>query len=417
MASLVKQTLLNRYFLRELVGSGGMADVYLAWDTSRSTQMAVKVLRQDLVHNPRFFQQFAKEAELLRKLEHPNIVRLYEFERQGNITFLVMDWVDGQDLRKTISQRRRPYPASRASTILGPVCSALHYAHQNGVYHCDVKPANILLHRDGRVLLTDFGVARLASEHISGGTPAYMAPEQFQGGAIDARTDEYALGVTLYEMLTGGNLPFNGKSSSSPGKTGRDRIAWEHLNLQAAPPSSINGSIPAAVENVILTALSKNPSDRFPTTMALRESFDQALTAREPRGDDSDSNRRTILKPFGDGGHPDPPPKRREDVQRRPKMRGPHLIGVRGEQAGAGIAIPAGGLRIGRSQGNHIRLGERSVSRNHASIIRSRSGVYVRDEGSSLGTFVNGNKIAGPTLLKPGDVIRIGYGQEFEFGQ
>jgi len=415
MASLENQTLLKRYFLRKLVGAGGMADVYLAWDSSRSTQLAVKVLRPDLVHNPRFFQQFAKEAELLRRLEHPNIVRLYEFERQGDITFLVMDWVDGNDLRQTISQRKRPYPPQQAAEILGPVCSAMHYAHQNGVFHCDVKPANILLHKDGRVLLTDFGVARLASEHISGGTPAYMAPEQFQGGTIDARTDVYALGVTLYEMLSGGNLPFSGKQSNAPGRTSRDRIAWEHLNLQAAPPSSLNAAIPPAVDTVILTALSKNAADRFPTAMALRESFDYALSQPSRRETGNTVFGSTILQPGGGLPAVDPPP--RVDPGRRKKIRGPHLIGRRGELAGQPIAIPARGLSIGRGQGSFIRLRERSVSRTHASIICSRSGVFVRDEGSSLGTFVNGNKIAGPTKLKPGDVIRVGYGQEFEFGQ
>ncbi|MBN2555467.1 MAG: protein kinase [Anaerolineales bacterium] len=415
MASLENQTLLKRYFLRKLVGAGGMADVYLAWDSSRSTQLAVKVLRPDLVHNPRFFQQFAKEAELLRRLEHPNIVRLYEFERQGDITFLVMDWVDGNDLRQTITQRKRPYPPQQAAEILGPVCSAMHYAHQNGVFHCDVKPANILLHKDGRVLLTDFGVARLASEHISGGTPAYMAPEQFQGGTIDARTDVYALGVTLYEMLSGGNLPFSGKQSNAPGRTSRDRIAWEHLNLQAAPPSSLNAAVPPAVDTVILTALSKNAADRFPTAMALRESFDHALSRPARRETGNTVLGSTILQPGG--GLPAVDPPQHVNTGRRKNIRGPHLIGRRGELAGQAIAIPARGLSIGRGQGSFIRLRERSVSRMHASIIRSRSGVFVRDEGSSLGTFVNGNKISGPTKLKPGDVIRVGYGQEFEFGQ
>ena len=417
MATLEKQTLLQRYFLRKHVGAGGMADVYLAWDMSRSTQMAIKVLRQDLVHNPRFFQQFAKEAELLRKLEHPNIVRLYEFERQGDITFIVMDWVDGQDLKKTINHRKRPYPPDQAAAILAPVCSALNYAHHNRVYHCDVKPANILLHKDGRVLLTDFGVARLAAEHISGGTPAYMAPEQFQGGAIDSRTDIYALGVTLYEMLTGGSLPFSGKDSHAPGRTSRERIAWEHLNLQAQPPSSLERSISGAVENVILTALSKNPTERFPTAMALRESFDHALGQPGRRSSGSTSPGSTILDVQGGSARRATPSRRSPRPRSAKRVRGPHLLGRSGELAGQVIAIPTAGLRIGRGKTNHLRLTERSVSRSHASILRSRNGIYARDEGSSLGTFVNGHKITGPTLLQPGDVIRIGYGQEFEFRQ
>jgi serine/threonine protein kinase len=413
MASLEKQTLLGRYFLRQHTGTGGMADVYLAWDTSRGAKMAVKVLRQDLVHNPRFFQQFAKEAELLRKLEHPNIVRIYEFERQGDLTFLVMDWVDGSDLRQAINQHKRPYNAARASEIISPVCSALHYAHQNGVFHCDVKPSNILLHKDGRVLLTDFGVARLAAEHVSGGTPAYMAPEQFQGGVIDARTDVYALGVTLFEMLTGGSLPFTGKNTSTPGRTSRERIAWEHLNLQVSPPSRLNTAISSSVDTVILTALSKNPNERFPSAIALRESYDHALSQISRRGDSS-GGRSTIIDLVGDAIR-NTERTRRQEVVRSPQVEGPHLVGLHGQYAHQTISIPSSGLSIGRSKNNRLRLREKSVSRVHATILRSRSGIYIRDENSSLGTMVNGRKITGPTQLKPGDVIRIGYGQAFEF--
>src|SRR3972149_67516 len=166
MPELLDATLLDRYFLRKHVGSGGTADVYLAWDKLRSTKMAIKVLRRDLANNSRFFQMFAREAELLRKLEHPSIVRLYEFERDGENVFIVMDWIEGINLRQAIVNQKRPFTMEETLPILQPVCSALNYAHQNQVFHCDIKPANILLHADGKVFLTDFGVARLSTENV-----------------------------------------------------------------------------------------------------------------------------------------------------------------------------------------------------------------------------------------------------------
>jgi len=245
MAELVGTSLKDRYFLRQLVGSGGMSDVYLAWDKMRSAKMAVKVMYQDVENPDRFFRTFAKDAELLRKLEHPNIVRLYEFERDGEIVFIVMDWIDGRNLRQAISERKTLLPLEEISRILGPVSSALNYAHQNGVVHCDVKPANILLHNDGRVLLSDFGVARVALEQKGGGTVAYMAPEQFSGENVDFRADIYGLGITLYEMLSGGKVPFWGDSPDSQGSTQRERIEWEHLHQYPPPISRFNPQIGA----------------------------------------------------------------------------------------------------------------------------------------------------------------------------
>ncbi len=225
MANLTGQNLCHNYYLRRLVGSGGMADVYEAWDQKRSTRMALKVLRRDLAHSSRFIHQFTQEAELLRKLSHPNIVRLYGFEKSDqDEVFIVMEWVDGMDLRNTLVSKNRPFTLGEVSQILQPVCVALNYAHQNDIYHCDVKTPNILLPKDGRVLLTDFGVARFSVGEVQGGTQYYMAPEQFNGGNVDARTDIYALGVTIFELLSGGTFPFRGESPDSKGSTSRDKL-------------------------------------------------------------------------------------------------------------------------------------------------------------------------------------------------
>jgi serine/threonine protein kinase len=215
-------------------------------------------------------------------------------------------------------------------------------------------------------------------------------------------------------MLTGGSLPFNGKNSSAPGRTSRERIAWEHLNLQVSPPSRVNANIPSAIETVIMTALSKLPDQRFPTAVALRESYDHALTQSARRGDSS-GGRSTVIDRLGKVIKPPDSPDKPAVVPRPSRLDQPHLLGLHGEHARQVIPIPAKGLSIGRSKTNALRLREKSVSRQHATVLRSRTGIYIRDEDSSLGTMVNGRKITGPTQLKPGDVIRIGYGQAFEF--
>ncbi|MGD2251606.1 MAG: FHA domain-containing serine/threonine-protein kinase [Anaerolineales bacterium] len=413
MAELKGKTLLKRYFLRKHIGSGGMADVYLAWDKRRGAEMAVKVLRRDLIHNAHFSRMFAIEAELLRKLEHPNIVRIYEFQRQGDIAFLVMDYVEGTNLRDEIGKRKKPIAVSRISQILKPVSVALNYAHKNGVFHCDIKPANILLHKDGRVLLSDFGVARFAAhEGGGGGTYPYMAPEQFTGREVDARTDVYALGVTLYEMLTGGTLPFSGSNPSSVGSTPKERIQWEHIHMDAPSIRRMNRKLSSQLEAVVHKALSKRPSQRYATPLDLQNAFE---SARGPNGQPAPEEQKaswpTRLTQAVVSQVPGAPSK----VPSR-KVGKPHLYGLRGELAGRIVPLPSSGeIYLGRHSANGIRFAERSVSRRHASIVITRKGLYLRDENSALGTFLNGNKIPGPTIMRKGDVIRIGHYQELEF--
>lgn len=430
MTGLTHVTLLKRYFLRELIGSGGMADVYQAWDNLRASKMAVKVLRRDLAQSARFIRMFEQEAELLRKLEHPNIVHLYEFDKENDVIFIVMDWVEGTNLRQAINDRKKPFGLDETSRILQPVCAALNYAHQNKVYHCDVKPANILLHVNGNVLLTDFGVARLASDGGGGGTPPYMSPEQFSGGTISAATDVYALGITIYEMLAG-MVPFRGEEPNSQGSTLRDKIAWEHQNTLPRPLRQHNPLVPTTVEDVVKIALSKNPADRYDSVLALRDAFEHAriemgrdesplqTTARDLR----DVVNSQIL-PLLHQQPPQPPP--RLPVQSQPVLpppkppsppRGPYLLGRSGEFVGQIIPIPKNEFTIGRNSTMQLCVQELSVSRVHAHLIRTRRGVYIQDDNSAVGTWVNNEHIppSVPFLLRNGDVIRLGYAQLFEF--
>ncbi|MGV7975464.1 MAG: serine/threonine protein kinase [Anaerolineaceae bacterium] len=451
MATLAGQTLLGRYFLRELVGSGGMADVYLAWDQLRNAKMAVKVLRRDLGTNSRFFDRFANEADILRKLEHPNIVRLFEYEQDDGIAFIVMQWVEGSNLRQVLTNSHQPLSLADSSRVLESVCSALHYAHENKIYHCDIKPANIMLDIKGNTfdtLLADFGVAQLADTSGGGGTPTYMAPEQFTGDPIDARTDVYALGVTLFEVLTGGTTPYRGLAPSSEGSTTKERIAWEHLNCQ--PPSllAINPNYSPAMEKVILTAMQKQPDKRFPSALSFYDAYEKARSTL-PKGTISGgSDYKSLLSRLSSSAttianvaldklsesvqqatvrretqgnaqkQSTPPPTQRKEKQSSGLQvigRGSYLFCRAGLWTGQRIPVPLGETSIGRGSQAQIKLQDGTVSRRHASLIRTSRAVYIRDDGSSYGTFVNGRRIYAPTLLKERDVIQIGAQQVFEY--
>ena len=275
MQDLVGTTLKKQYVLRELVGRGGMAEVYLAWDNLRATKMAVKILRRDLASNRQFKEALEKEFGLLRKLEHPNIVRVFDFESKADHVFIVMAWVDGGNLRQRIDALGRPFSPAEVCSILQPICSALNFAHNMQAFHCDIKPSNIMLHENGRdVFLADFGVARLASEKGGGGTPPYMAPEQFSRN-VSAQTDIYALGVTVYEMLSGGKLPYHG-DLRSPGNTTRDRFAWEHNHLPLPPLRDFNHSLSQEILDTVDKALQKEPDRRFDSALSFWKDFEQA---------------------------------------------------------------------------------------------------------------------------------------------
>ena len=428
MNELIGTTLKEQYFLRELAGSGAMAEVYLAWDSLRATKMAVKILRRDLASNHQFYQAFEKEAKLLSDLQHPNIVRLYEFGREGDIVFIVMAWVDGGNLRQRIDELRRPFTLPETAQILQPICSALNFAHNNPkpAFHCDIKPSNIMLHENGRdVFLADFGVARLASEKGGGGTPPYMAPEQFSRN-VGAKTDIYALGVTVYEMLSGGKLPYHG-DSSSPGTTTRAKYEWEHNNLPLPPLGQFNHSLPQTIIGVVSRALQKEPRLRFDSALAFWEAFDRARnSAPSVAISPPPTERPTFLEPLpskqqnvGRPAPPIPPPQPRVSPRAMTPVRPgvPHIYGRSGEMSGQSLPVLKQGLKIGRGASCNVQLHERSVSRSHATIFTTKRGIYVRDDGSALGTLVNGKRIPpnAPMALHHGDVIQIGFYQIFEF--
>jgi serine/threonine protein kinase len=281
MQNIVGQTLANRYRVEAFLDRGGMAAVYRATDLQRNIPVVMKVLKADLAEDIVFLRRFAREATVLQRLNHPHIVHLYGFERFDHLACLFLEYIDGITLRRRILDAGGPFSTDELRAWVRPICAGLSYAHGQGVFHCDIKPANVMVMREGRVVVSDFGIARTAGGTVTTistpGTPDYMAPEQWLGRKLDARTDVYALGVTLFSMVTGGERPFIGESPEAEGTTA-DRVRWEHLYQPPPSPRVYNASLSPALEALILRALAKEPSERFPTVGEFYLAFEDTLS-------------------------------------------------------------------------------------------------------------------------------------------
>ncbi len=269
---------LGEYRLEALLAQGGMARVYRAVDVRLKRYVVVKVIDPPFHKDPDYVMRFEREAQAIARLDHPNIVRLYRFDEQDEWLYMAMQHVEGADLGTVLSGYRadgefmEPEDASR---IIGEVCSALDYAHQKGIIHRDVKPANILLDRQGHAFLTDFGLALLVEVGTRGeifGSPHYIAPEQAMSSAKAVpHSDLYSVGVILFEMFTG-DVPFNAPEPLD--------IALLHMSEEPPFPRELRPEINPELEAVILKALAKEPQDRYPSGSALAEALIQSLKAR-----------------------------------------------------------------------------------------------------------------------------------------
>ena len=285
MSDLTGQVVAGRYRIDAFIASGGMGAVYKAWDLKRTTALAVKVLKPQLASNRAFLERFRNEADALARLQHPNIVRTYGMGQDRDLIFIIMDYIDGANLRQEMRKTSRPFPLRRVVEIMRGVCSALNYAHELGYVHCDVKPSNVILNANGVPLLSDFGIARLTGEALAGpersGTPGYMAPELIRGEKPTRASDIYSLGVLLFEMLTGGQRPFSGANARISGSTS-ERVRWEQLHL--SPPSlrQYHAEIPRELELVVSRCLDRAPENRYQNVIQLLGALEAVLVRGDP---------------------------------------------------------------------------------------------------------------------------------------
>jgi len=272
----------KKYELLNKLGEGGFASVYLAKDTTLGRQVAIKVLNSQLPANdPTFLKRFEREAQTVAQLNHSNIIDVYEFGQEDGRYFIVMPYLSGPDLSHLLRQQG-PLEVEQVLQIAEQVGEALDYAHSRGIIHRDVKPPNVIFNEQGNAILTDFGIVKMVDEttaltQTGGviGTPFYMAPEQWATGKMDSRTDLYALGVMVYQMLTG-QVPFSGETPP--------RIMYSHLNETPPPPHNLNPALPSAVGKVLLKILAKSPEQRYQTAAEFCADLRVALTGGAGNG-------------------------------------------------------------------------------------------------------------------------------------
>jgi tRNA A-37 threonylcarbamoyl transferase component Bud32 len=267
---------LDKYPVQSLIGRGAMAVVYRSEHPYLKRPLTIKVLRPLAVAEDDLRERFEREARAVASLRHPNIVQIHDFGIQGNLYYMVMEFIGGPTLKKKIAdlkEQGRTLPLEEVGRIIGQIAEALDYAHQRGIIHRDVKPANILLTSQGDAVLSDFGIARMVQgprHTLTGfiGTPGYRSPEQAQGEEVDARSDIYSLGVVLYEMLTG-EMPFKADNSMAA----LLKRAEEPLPI----PTSINPTIPEAVARVVIKAMAADRDDRYSSAGNLAQALTEAL--------------------------------------------------------------------------------------------------------------------------------------------
>ncbi len=266
------------YRIEALVGRGGMGVVYRAWDPRLKRNVALKLVAPELSGEERFRVRFLAESEVAASLEHPNVVPIHDAGEVEGQLYLAMRYVDGSDLKALLREEGALEPA-RALAICAQVADALDQAHERGLVHRDVKPSNVLLDERDHAYLADFGLTRRLSEQAPGfrptlslGTPAYVSPEQIEGGEVDGRADVYSLGCLLHECLTG-DVPFQRDSELA--------VLWAHVQEEAPKASARNPALLEAIDAVLAKALAKEPEERYATCSELVEAAREALGLRE----------------------------------------------------------------------------------------------------------------------------------------
>ena len=267
----------DRYRIKSLLGEGGMAQVYLAFDLISKKDVALKIIKQETMKNPINLTRFEREARAAASLNHQNVVRVINIGTYESRPFMVNELIKGQTLKEVL-RKRGNFTFLEACDIMYQLCSAVLHAHQHGVIHRDIKPENVFITKDGTVKLGDFGIAtfkdinsRVTKSEVVVGSVHYLAPELSQGAPASVQSDIYALGITFFELITG-RVPFDDESPVT--------VALKHIKEKFPSPRKYNSKTPIIIEKIILKACAKSPSDRYKDVFEMRKDIDRIL--REP---------------------------------------------------------------------------------------------------------------------------------------
>ncbi len=290
--SLIDTLFDGRYRIERKLGAGGMADVYLAEDQELGRRVAIKILNSRHGNDDQFIERFRREAKNAAALNHPNIVSIYDRGEAEDTYYIAMEFLDGRTLKELIIGRGAA-PINVAIEYARQILSALRFAHRHGIVHRDIKPHNVLVDGEGRVKVTDFGIARAGTSQMTEtgsivGTAHYLSPEQAKGGEVDPRSDLYSLGVVLYELLTG-KTPFDGETPVE--------IAMKHLSTPPKPPSQLRPDIPRELDMVVMRALAKNPDERYQSADEMEGDLERVARGARVSATTADTATQVLRRP------------------------------------------------------------------------------------------------------------------------
>jgi len=432
---------LGAFRVVDRIGAGGMATVFKAYQPTLDRYVAIKVLPAYHARDPVFVKRFVQEARSVAKLAHPNIVQIYEFAEQDGYTYIVMEYVDGGTLKDRL---KKPLSVLEAADFTIQAAEGLDCAHRNGIIHRDVKPANMLLRKDGHLILSDFGIAKilegttnLTRVGTGIGTPQYMSPEQGMGQPVDRRSDIYSLGIVLFHCLTG-RVPFTADSPLT--------ITVKHMN-EPLPVEKLSAEgVPPPIIQVVQKMTAKQAHERYQSVEALVEALTSALAASNlalgRRGFPPISLAAPMGGPFsGPLSQPEPvmpqvvtitcfrcgapnPSSRLyctscgDDLSNKRASQDKHM--VNGRAVLARLTMQSGPMKgrayrfhqdvttIGRITGNDLVISGRTVSRRHARLWFAEGHWYLEDMGSANGTLVNSTRLFQTVTLNDGDIVNFG---------